>query len=136
MAAGASILFLWDYRGLIILHRPGLVEAKHRGFAFITFTQAVDAQDAIDNMDMNEFRGRVLKVNLAKPQKGPIQGAGNRAGASLHGRSFLKIECYPSFTVWETEEWLQNHAQHAANREDRRARTPDAAEKGDDAMEE
>ncbi|KAF8592733.1 RNA-binding domain-containing protein [Ramaria rubella] len=71
--------------------------AKHRGFAFVTFTQALDAQDAIDNMDMNEFRGRVLKVNLAKPQKGPVQGAGNRA-------------------IWESEEWLQNHAQHAASR--------------------
>lgn len=57
-----------------------LLEAKHRGFAFITYTQALDAQDAIDNMDMNEFRGRVLKVNLAKPQRGPVQGAGNRAG--------------------------------------------------------
>lgn len=33
-------------------------------------------------MDMNEFRGRVLKVNLAKPQKGPVQGAGNRASTS------------------------------------------------------
>lgn len=40
----------------------------------------MDAQDAIDNMDMNEFRGRVLKVNLAKPQKVPLQGLGNRPG--------------------------------------------------------
>ncbi|KAF8514831.1 RNA-binding domain-containing protein [Hysterangium stoloniferum] len=72
-------------------------EAKHRGFAFVTFTQALDAQDAIDNMDMNEYRGRVLKVNLAKPQKTPIQGAGNRA-------------------IWESEEWLQTYAKHSATR--------------------
>jgi len=94
--------------------------AKHRGFAFITFTQALDAQDAIDNMDMNEFRGRVLKVNLAKPQKGPVQGAGNRA-------------------IWESEDWLQSHAQHAADRGGERARTQEEAkedEKADDAMDE
>jgi len=72
-------------------------EAKHRGFAFVTFTQALDAQDAIDNMDMNEYRGHVLKVNLAKPQKTPIQGAGNRA-------------------IWESEDWLQTHAKHSATR--------------------
>ncbi|KAF8530922.1 hypothetical protein JB92DRAFT_2854308 [Gautieria morchelliformis] len=94
-------------------------EAKHRGFAFITFTQALDAQDAIDNMDMNEFRGRVLKVNLAKPQKGPVQGAGNRA-------------------IWESEEWLQTHAQHAADRGGNRARTKDEATdaQNEDAREE
>ena len=66
-------------------------EAKHRGFAFITFTQALDAQDAIDNMDMNEFRGRVLKVNLAKPQKGPVQGAGNRASSSCKQSPFPAV---------------------------------------------
>ncbi|KAL1755899.1 hypothetical protein FB107DRAFT_212549 [Schizophyllum commune] len=65
-------------------------ENKHRGFAFVTFTSSADAQDAIDNMDLNELQGKVIKVNLAKPQKAPVQGAGNRA-------------------VWETEEWLQTH---------------------------
>lgn len=39
-------------------------------------------------MDMNELRGKVLKVSLARPQRAPVQGAGNRA-------------------VWETEEWLR-----------------------------
>lgn len=81
LAAGKSIPFVLQLSTKI---HPYLschfIEAKHRGFAFITYTQALDAQDAIDNMDMNEFRGRVLKVNLAKPQRGPVQGAGNRAG--------------------------------------------------------
>ncbi|KAG8829948.1 hypothetical protein FRC17_005742 [Serendipita sp. 399] len=62
-------------------------DGKHRGFAFVTFGTPADAQDAIDNMDMNELAGRVLKVSLAKPQRAPVQGAGNRA-------------------IWETEEWL------------------------------
>jgi hypothetical protein len=39
----------------------------------VTYASAADAQDAIDNMDLNEWRGRVLKVNLARPMKNPIQ---------------------------------------------------------------
>ena len=54
-------------------------EPKHRGFAFITFGSSADAQDAIDNMDMNELKGRVLRVNLARPMKGTLQPNGNRA---------------------------------------------------------
>jgi len=65
-------------------------ESRHRGFAFVAFTSQQDAQDAIDNMDMNELEGRVLKVSLARPQKATVQGAGNRA-------------------VWESEEWLKEH---------------------------
>ncbi|KAI0725132.1 RNA-binding domain-containing protein [Fomitopsis betulina] len=66
-------------------------EVKHRGFAFVSFASPADAQDAIDNMDLNELKGRVLKVNLARQVKAPVQGAGNRA-------------------IWESEEWLQQNA--------------------------
>lgn len=65
-------------------------DAKHRGFAFVTYGSSADAQDAIDNMDLNEMLGRVIKVNLARPMKGPVQLGGNRA-------------------VWESEEWLQQN---------------------------
>jgi hypothetical protein len=34
-------------------------------------------------MDLNELRGRVIKVNLARPMKGPAQLGGNRAGESI-----------------------------------------------------
>ncbi|KAG8935681.1 hypothetical protein FRC03_001541 [Tulasnella sp. 419] len=71
-------------------------DGKHRGYAFITFGTPIDAQDAIDNMDMNELRGKTLKVNLARPLKGPSTGLGNRA-------------------VWETEEWLKAHGTKPAN---------------------
>ncbi|KDQ60783.1 hypothetical protein JAAARDRAFT_190929 [Jaapia argillacea MUCL 33604] len=69
-------------------------EAKHRGFAFVTYSAPEDAQDAIDNMDLNELRGRVIRVNLARPSKGPMQ-PGNRA-------------------IWESEEWLKQHAKPLA----------------------
>jgi len=70
-------------------------EPKHRGYAFVTFGSPADAQDAIDNMDMNELKGKVLKVNLARPMKGPVQPMGNRA-------------------VWESEEWLKEHVKPLA----------------------
>lgn len=54
-------------------------EVKHRGFAFVTFASPADAQDAIDNMDLNELNGRVLKVNIARQLKAPTEGLGNRA---------------------------------------------------------
>ncbi|KAI0006170.1 hypothetical protein BJV74DRAFT_26964 [Russula compacta] len=66
-------------------------DLKHRGYAFVTFSSASDAQDAIDNMDMNELRGRILKVSPARPMKGVTPSTGNRA-------------------IWESEEWLKQYA--------------------------
>ncbi|KAI0797917.1 RNA-binding domain-containing protein [Abortiporus biennis] len=66
-------------------------EQRHKGFGFVTFASTADAQDAIDNMDLNELRGKVLRVNLARPMKTPVQGLGNKA-------------------IWESEEWLKQYA--------------------------
>ena len=41
--------------------------AKHKGFAFVQFDDMEDAAEAIDNMHNSELFGRVLRVNLAKP---------------------------------------------------------------------
>lgn len=57
-------------------------DLKHRGYAFVTYSSAGDAQDAIDNMDMNELRGRILKVSIARPTKGVTPATGNRASES------------------------------------------------------
>lgn len=82
---------------------------KHRGFAFVTFASSADAQDAIDNMDLNELKGRVLKVNLARQVKAPVQGAGNRA--SKPSITVCQITWLISpISVWESEEWLQQYA--------------------------
>ena len=56
-------------------------EEKHKGYGFVTFSSPADAQDAFDNMDLNELRGKVLRVNLARPSKIPIQPQGNKASA-------------------------------------------------------
>lgn len=55
------------------------LEEKHKGYGFVTFSSTADAQDAIDNMDLNELRGKVLRVNLARPTKIPLQPQGNKA---------------------------------------------------------
>jgi peptidyl-prolyl isomerase E (cyclophilin E) len=82
-------------------------DLKHRGYAFVTFSSAGDAQDAIDNMDMNELRGRVLKVNIARPMKGVTPSTGNRASES----SWLAYGIVLSGPlVWESEDWLKQYA--------------------------
>ncbi|KAG7571131.1 hypothetical protein FFLO_00956 [Filobasidium floriforme] len=74
-------------------------QSKHRGFAFITYSSSMDAQDAIDNYDFNELpgrqgRGKYLKVNIAKPDN-KAAGAGGMRGDRA---------------VWAAEEWLVEHA--------------------------
>jgi len=89
-------------------------DGKHRGFAFVTYGSSADAQDAIDNMDLNELRGRVIKVNLARPMKGPAQLGGNRA-------------------VWESEEWLQQNLKPLSRSGGNQARTNKQGTQEDDA---
>ncbi|KAJ8474920.1 hypothetical protein ONZ45_g15782 [Pleurotus djamor] len=101
-------------------------DGKHRGFAFVTYSSGADAQDAIDNMDLNELRGRVLKVNLARPVKAQVQAGQNRA-------------------IWESEEWLKTYVKPLAQSggvQGRKAggetieENPDEENDKDDAMEE
>mmetsp|Transcript_59599 Transcript_59599/g.129011 ORF Transcript_59599/g.129011 Transcript_59599/m.129011 type:complete len:128 (+) Transcript_59599:58-441(+) len=49
---------------------------KHRGFGFVEYMDAEDAQDAIDNMHHAELFGRTLRVNLARAPSGkPAEGS-------------------------------------------------------------
>nr|XP_031857817.1 uncharacterized protein CI109_006760 [Kwoniella shandongensis]KAA5524889.1 hypothetical protein CI109_006760 [Kwoniella shandongensis] len=74
--------------------------SKHRGFAFLTFQSASDAQDAIDNFDLNELpgyqgRGRFLKCSIANPNKFNSESGGSN--------KFDK-------PIWESEEYQQKYA--------------------------
>lgn len=55
---------------------------KPRGFAFVTFSSASDAQKACDLANGKEFEGRTLKVNLAQERE---RTAGGDRGASRGG---------------------------------------------------
>ena len=69
-------------------------------------------------MDLNEQRGRVLRVNLARPQNLTSAVAGNRASKlSFHSLgSFRVLEYIRLMTsiVWESEEWLKQYAKPLA----------------------
>jgi RNA recognition motif-containing protein len=42
---------------------------RSKGFGFVTFVNAEDAQKAISEMNGKEIEGRELKVNEAKPRE-------------------------------------------------------------------
>ena len=50
----------------------------HQGFGYVEFEMAVDAKEAIDNMDQSELFGRIIKVAAAKPQKEQNEGLGSK----------------------------------------------------------
>lgn len=46
------------------------VDNSIRGFAYIEFEEAQDAEEAIFNMNESELYNRVIKVEAAKPHRG------------------------------------------------------------------
>ncbi|KAH8553248.1 peptidyl-prolyl cis-trans isomerase E [Umbelopsis sp. PMI_123] len=66
---------------------------QHRGFGFVEFESKEDVKEAIDNMHMSELNGRVIKVNLAKPQK--LASTSNKA-------------------IWDDDAWLRKYALNTA----------------------
>lgn len=94
----------------------------HRGFAFLTYSNAEDAADAIDNYDLNELpgfvgQGKFLKCSIANPDKfGMGEGGKGRDKPSTSlSPGAHHLECMRRGTdigvVWQTEEWLQEHGQ-------------------------
>lgn len=67
----------------------------HRGFGYVEFEEAVDAKEAIDNMDQSELYGRVIKVAMAKPDR---KDAGGPSVAS-------------TTAVWEQEGYLEKYGE-------------------------
>src|SRR3954447_21019898 len=53
---------------------------KSRGFAFIEFASAADANKAVEMFHNQEFQGRALTVNIARPreERAPRQSGGYR----------------------------------------------------------
>lgn len=58
---------------------------KSRGFAFIEFANAADANKAVDMFHNKDFQGRALTVNIAKPRE-ERGGGGQRFGAGRDDR--------------------------------------------------
>ena len=51
---------------------------RSRGFAFVEMADAVNAKEAIENVDGTEIAGRAVKVNEARPR--PPRGGGGGGG--------------------------------------------------------
>ncbi|KAJ3120507.1 hypothetical protein HK098_004560 [Nowakowskiella sp. JEL0407] len=47
---------------------------SHKGFGFVEFDSADDAEAAVDNMNLYELYGKVIKCNLTKPYRGRLEG--------------------------------------------------------------
>ena len=56
---------------------------KAKGFGFIEMPEKEEAQKAIAEMNEKDFKGRVMKVNEAKPK--PDRGGGGRRGGFRGG---------------------------------------------------
>lgn len=57
---------------------------RSKGFGFIEMSSDDEAQAAIDALDGNDFEGRNVKVNHAKPQP-PRGGGGGGRGGNFRG---------------------------------------------------
>jgi cold-inducible RNA-binding protein len=55
---------------------------KSRGFAFVEFSTAAEAQKAVELFHTKEFQGRSLTVNIARPkeERAPRSGGGGYRG--------------------------------------------------------
>ena len=106
--------------GLAMVADPRIA-SKHRGFAFLTFANPADAQEAIDNYDLNELpgyrgQGKFLKCSIAQPNRFGNEGKGDKfdrpgrcnslATLGTTGRRYADTR----YAVWESEEWLQQYA--------------------------
>jgi len=55
-----------------------VIEGK--GFGFVEMANSADAQKAKDALDGQEFQGRTLKVDEARPRTNNREGSGSRSG--------------------------------------------------------
>jgi RNA recognition motif-containing protein len=74
-----------------------------RGFAYIEYESADDAEEAIFNMNDSELYNRVIKVDIAKPHRG-LAGL----DSTLPGIS-LPLHHDSKWLVWQQEEWIKTN---------------------------
>lgn len=83
------------------------VKGVHRGFAFVEFVDADDAQEAVYNVDGAELLGKVLRVNLANPnQANKLSSIGGGSGGGGGGGITASSS---SQAVWTSDEWFQKN---------------------------
>ena len=61
---------------------------QSRGFGFVEMASNADAQNAIQQFDGQEFKGRALKVNEAREREGNRGGGGGGGGRGGWSRRY------------------------------------------------
>ena len=86
------------------------VNGTHKGYAFVEYGDADDAEEAVFNMDGSELLGKTLKVSLAQPNQ------------------VYKLSTKEA--IWKSDEWFQKQvagqdeeAQAQQQREEQDAKT-------------
>lgn len=64
-------------------------KGTHRGFAFVEFEDADDAEEAIFNLDGADMSGRTVTVSVAQPNQ------------------INKLSSTDGEAVWKSDEWFQ-----------------------------
>lgn len=69
---------------------------KSRGFAFVEFASAEEANKAVEEFHNKEFQGRSLTVNIARPreERAPRGSGGDRGGQGDRGDRGPRRERY------------------------------------------
>jgi peptidyl-prolyl isomerase E (cyclophilin E) len=71
------------------------VKGVHRGFAFVEYESAEDADEAIFNLDGSELLGQTISVSVAQPNQIHRLTSSNNGG-SHHQEA-----------IWTSDEWFQ-----------------------------
>src|SRR5712664_2358257 len=64
------------------------VSGKSRGFAFVEFATAEEANKAVEQFHNKEFQGRALTVNIARPREERPSGGGRGNGEGRRERRY------------------------------------------------
>jgi RNA recognition motif-containing protein len=83
------------------------VAGRHRGFAFVEYKGADDADEAVFNMDGAEYMGRVLRVSLAQPNQLRKLASSSAAASTSAAGGGQPTSSFREEAIWKSDEWFQ-----------------------------
>jgi hypothetical protein len=97
---------------LVLVQPIDYTTGRRRGFCFVEYKFADDAEEAVFNMDGAELLSKVLRVSLAQPNQV------NKLSSSSHQGGSLSTSGRPGGVhqaVWKSDEWFQRQILDAAD---------------------
>jgi RNA recognition motif-containing protein len=93
-----TLLLVLTGKHTVYIKPMDYVSGTHRGFCFVEFAEADDADEAIFNMDGADLLGRTISVSVAQANQVHRLGSSGGDGAATTTEA-----------VWKSDEWFQNH---------------------------